>query len=183
MLHIIHLSHRTDRMKTLLKELQEQQIVEYEIWEGVYDKKNPKTGIAKSHKKIVKWAKDKKLPAVIIAEDDVKFTDIGAYKYFIENNPKKYDLYLGGITHGQINSENTVKDFSGLTIYSIQERFYDEFISLPETKDIDRLLADKGLYMVCNPLIATQYDGFSDNQQKYQQYSYYFKNRRLYKRK
>ena len=77
----------------------EQNIDNYKIWEGVKDEKNPKKGIAKAHKQIIRWARDQNLPSVMIAEDDIKYRAIGAFEYFIKKEPKEYDLYLGGIIY------------------------------------------------------------------------------------
>ncbi len=97
-LNIIHLKDRKDRLKLLDIQIVEQNIVNYTVWEGVLDKENPKRGIAKAHKQIIEWARNQNLPSILIAEDDVKFTARGAFEYFLQNEPKEYDLYLGGIT-------------------------------------------------------------------------------------
>ena len=54
-LNVIHLKHRKDRLKQLKIEMAEQNIQKYKIWAGILDKENPRQGIAKSHKQIVKW--------------------------------------------------------------------------------------------------------------------------------
>lgn len=61
-LHIIHLKERKDRIRLLDKQLLEQNIINYKIWEGVLDKENPKKGIAKAHKRIIKWPVIKTCP-------------------------------------------------------------------------------------------------------------------------
>ena len=73
-LHIIHLKKGKDRTQLIEQQLLEQNITNYKIWEGVEDNKNPKRGIAKAHKQIVKWASNQNLPSILIAEDDIKFT-------------------------------------------------------------------------------------------------------------
>ncbi len=179
-LNIIHLEHRKDRFKLLENQLVEQNIVNYRLWEGIVDK-NPKRGIAKAHKQIIEWANNQKLPSILIAEDDIKFTARGAFKYFLQNEPKDYDIYLGGIIYGNINSDNSVNDFSGTHLYKINKRFYNTFLSLSEEKDIDRSLANKGKFVVCNPFAAIQHNGFSDNQKKDQNYDRHLQNRQLFK--
>lgn len=180
-INIIHLKQRTDRLQLLKKQLLEQRIENYKLWDGVTDEKNPKQGIAKAHKQIVEWARNQNLPSVLIAEDDIKFTARGAFDYFIKNEPKEYDLYLGGIIYGTINSDNSVSDFSGTHLYKIKQNFYDIFLSMPEEKDIDRALANMGKFIVCNPFTAIQHNGFSDNQKRYQNYDNYLQNRQLFK--
>lgn len=179
-LNIIHLEHRKDRLHLLKKELKQEKITDYRLWNGIPDK-NPKKGIAKAHKQIIGWAKAEQLPSVLIAEDDIKFTATGAFEYFIKNEPEVYDLYLGGIIYGKLNHDNSVNDFSGTHLYKIHQGFYDTFLSLPEEKDIDRSLANMGTFIVCNPIAAIQHNGHSDNQKKYQDYTFYLQNRELFK--
>lgn len=180
LLNIIHLTHRKDRLINLIKELDNQLITEYLIWDGILDLENPSRGISKAHKQIVQMAKKNNLPFVLIAEDDIKFTAKGAFNYFLQSEPKDYDLYLGGIYYGNIKPDNSAEDFSGLTLYMIQSKFYDTFLSIPENLPLDRGLSKKGFYLVCNPFIAIQYDGYSDNKKSYQNYDMYLKGRNLY---
>ncbi len=175
MLHIIHLKHRTDRMELLNQQLREQNVVGYRLWENDLDEENPKRGIARAHKQIVRWAQEKNLASVVIAEDDVKFAEKGAYDYFRGAEPDEYDLYLGGISYGKIGLDNSVSDFSGMHLYKISQRFYPAFLSLPEEMDIDRSLAGKGKFIVANPFVAIQQDGYSDNQKRYQTFTDFLK--------
>ena len=55
-LNIIHLPGRVDRMKLLLKELAQQHIVDYKIWEGIVNDSIVEQGISQAHKRIVKFA-------------------------------------------------------------------------------------------------------------------------------
>ena len=180
-IHIIHLQERKDRAQLLHKEIVKQNIVDFKIWEGILDKENPKRGIARAHKQIIEWACKENLPSVLIAEDDIKFTALNAFDFFIKNEPKEFDLYLGGITYGSIKPDNSVTDFSGIHLYKINQNFYSTFLSLPEEKDVDRSLTNKGRFIVCNPFVAIQHNGFSDNQKKYKNYDLYFQNRQLFK--
>ena len=45
---------------------------------------------------IVQWAKDNGLKEVCIAEDDLGFTCDDAWRYYLENKPEKFDVYIGG---------------------------------------------------------------------------------------
>jgi hypothetical protein len=179
-LNIIHLERRKDRWVNLEKQLSEQNIVDFKIWEGNDDVQNPKRGIARAHKQIVNWAKSQNLSSVIIAEDDIKFTSQVSYWHFLQNDPEEYDLYLGGIIYGKINSNNLVNDFSGLHLYIIKSRFYDTFLSMPEELDLDRSLAGKGIFKVCYPMVAIQKNAFSDNQRKNQSYVCYLSDKELF---
>jgi len=46
------------------------------------------------------------------------------------------------------DEENSIHDFSGLTMYFTHERFYDTFLNLNESNDIDRELAGRGAYIL-----------------------------------
>ncbi len=178
-IHIIHLPDREDRLEKLRAQLIEQNITGC-IWPGIPDTQNPKRGIAKAHKQIVQYAKDQNLTEITIAEDDIKFTAPGAFTYFLNHTPERYDLYLGGIYYGKIKTDNAVAEFAGLMLYRIHQRFYDTFLSLPEESDIDRELGGKGLFYVCNPFIALQHDGYSDNKKKFMNYDCYLKDVELF---
>ena len=181
-LHIINLKHRSDRLYLLKEELAFQEITNYKLWKGILDTQGPKVGIAKAHKQIVKWAKKLNLESIVIAEDDIIFTDKGAYNYFIEHTPLEYDLYLGGIYYGHIENDRSVPDFSGLTLYRIHKRFYDKFLSCDDLGDLDRQLAAKGKFIVCDPFVVKQRVGFSDNILKYIDYDLYLEGRKFFKR-
>lgn len=179
-LHIVHLKHRLDRRNQVLRELEIQNLNNYVFWEGFRDTEKPSRGIAKAHQQIVSWASEQGLQEVMIAEDDIQFSARGALEYFNNNEPDDYDLYLGGISYGKIENDNSVKDFAGTHLYRIRKRFYKTFLSLTGEMDIDRALAGQGKFMVCNPMVGTQRNGFSDNKQEYRYNDLYFKRRTLW---
>jgi hypothetical protein len=179
MLHIIHLPDRTDRWTLLLRELEHQGISDYKIWPGVKTAR-PSVGIAMAHQQIVKWAARENLQEITIAEDDVLFTADGAFTYYLQSKPSTFDLYLAGITYGELLPDNTVKDFAGTHLYTIHQNFYTTFLDQTGEVDIDRALKNKGKFVVCNPMVAIQRNGFSDNRKKVMDYSIYFKGRPLY---
>lgn len=117
---------------------------------------------------------------VLIAEDDIKFTSPHSFTFFLKNKPLNYDIYLGGIIWGKLNEDNSVDDFSGTTLYLANQKFYDTLLSLPDDKDYDRALANKGKFIVCNPMVAQQHDGFSDNQKRYIYFGPYIRRSNLY---
>jgi hypothetical protein len=162
-LNLIHLAHRSDRLATLEKELQQQGITDFKIWDAVFIRAIPIYAILQSHKMIVAHAKQMKLSRVMIAEDDIKFLGLGAWQHYLGNIPFDYDLYLGGIFSGNVKDDGTVEDFSGMTLYTVHERFYDTFLALSKIDNIDRQLARKGRYVVCNPVVVSQWGGYSDN--------------------
>ncbi|MGB3946340.1 MAG: hypothetical protein WBM13_00025 [Bacteroidia bacterium] len=167
-------------MTSLQKELQEQGISEFQIWNGIIDSEITERGISKAHKQIIQYAKDNCLPEVLIGEDDLHFTGKNAFKFFLANVPSDYDIYLGGIYYGRLKSDNTVEDFSGLTLYMVNERFYDTFLSVSENVHLDRALRNKGRFVVCNPLVVVQHNGFSDNVKEEVNYDSFLIERKLF---
>lgn len=119
-----------------------------------------------SHKKIITWAKINNLPEVCIAEDDVLFTSLKSWSYFLENKPTDYDLYLGGIYSGISFPDNTVYSFAGLHLYFCHSRFYDKMLSVPHIRNIDQGMAGMGKFVLCNPFVAKQRNGFSFHRKK-----------------
>lgn len=180
-INILHGGH-SPRIPILLNELQQQGINEFNIVDGVHDKTSVVRAINLSHKKIVWQALEDGLPEVCIFEDDIKFTDLGAWDYFLANKPKDFDLYLGGIYLGDITPDGTTKAFTALHCYIIHSRFYATFLSTPEDTHIDRALDNLGKYVVCQPMVAIQYPGYSANTGKDETYDNLYANRQFYKR-
>jgi len=173
-LNIIHLyatSFSDARRKNFIKQGMEQEIKDFRIWPGVLDLSMPFRGISRAHKQIVSHAKNNKLPRVCVMEDDVAFFAKGAFEYFIKNIPDDYDIYLGSISSGEPDKDNVVKWFRGMSLYIVHERFYDTFLSVKETANIDSALSDKGVYKVCPALVCYQMDGYSYNKKAVKQYS------------
>lgn len=179
-LHIIHDNTRIDRQELYERELAEQEIYNYHLWPAVKDERGGFFGISQAHKKIVRFAKQNKWPKVIIAEDDIRFTARGAWQYFLRNEPKDYDLYLCGIYTGDLKEDNTVEDFSGLTLYMVNERFYDDFLRVTIANHLDRQLARMGKYVVCNPFAAFQWTTYSENKQCVISHTHLLRGRRLW---
>lgn len=176
----MHLTERGDQWTLLQQELQNQS-AKYRVWNGVRDPENNTTrAISHAHKQIVRHAWKHHWPEVLIAEDDLKFTASGALDYFLWNKPANFDLYLGSIYYGNIREDHTVNDFAGLTLYIIHERFYETFLNVSESEDIDRALKDKGKFVVCEPFVAVQHSGYSDHVNRLCNYESNLKGRRLF---
>ena len=160
-----------DRRASFIKQLIQQEITDFRIWPGILDLSMPFRGICRAHKQIVKNAKDQGLPRVCIMEDDVCFFAKGAFEFFVKNIPDDYDIFLGSISSGELDKDNAVKWFRGMSLYIVHERFYDTFLSVKETANIDSVLSDKGVYKVCPALVCYQMDGYSYNKKAVKQYS------------
>lgn len=179
--------HRTDRWNNLMRQFSEQGITDYKIWEGIKHPDISIIGISESHKQIVRHAQTNGLQEVLIMEDDVCFCDKGAFDYFLSTKPTDFDIYLSSVYHGHTDIDNVIDDFCGLHCYIVHERFYDTFLN---TKvqfagnafvHFDRALANKGKYVVCDPFVCYQMDGFSDNKNQMATYGHLMKHRKFFK--
>lgn len=171
-LNIIHLPndplypHREEREKSFLKEIEEQDIKDFKVWDGIYDPENTIRAISRAHKQIIRHAKENKLPMVIVAEDDIQFTKLGAWDYFIKSIPKEFDIYLGHIYNGQWDKDGKIlTEFASLSLYCVHEKFYDYFLNVSERQHIDIQLnkARRYDFRVCLPMVCRQMNGWSDN--------------------
>lgn len=142
------------------------------FWEGITLSKNAGANISKAMKLIVRYAKEMNYPQVTIAEDDCVFTQHWAWKYYVENVPKEFDIYSGGIYSGEVRKdENGLhriwNGFSGMTLFTVHSDFYDFFLRADETKHIDRWLGESAFhnrYYVCHPFVTKQITpGYSEN--------------------
>lgn len=165
----IIIGNRAERIPRLMNELQTQHIENYKLWDGIF-LPSIKESINAAFKQIVRYAKLAEFGEVIIAEDDVKFSRPGAWQYYLSQKPVDYDLYLGGIFIGELDEKNEVKDFTGMTLITINSRFYDTFLNTPNDEHIDRALNGLGRFIVCSPFVVTQYDGVSSNSGQFEKY-------------
>ena len=160
--------------------------ISYGVWDGIIDKELPWRGISKSHKQIVQHAKDNGLSCCFIAEDDFKLSPAG-WKLFTDNFPDDFDMYMAGISGGNVNEETKeVTTWSGMFLYCVHSRFYDAFLAADETLNIDRWLSTTGLeaiekllgrkpvYKVCWPMAAITFDGVSFKSGEFVDHSPYF---------
>lgn len=154
----------TWRMTRMHNEMKRQGIADYKLWPFVHIANKPRrTAISKAHKAIVEWAALEGLPSVTIFEDDVWFPTGDGWKYYCDNFPKEpFDLYLGGITRGEIKDGKTLR-YTGQFCYTIAERFYDTFLGVSEDLDIDGAMSGLGTFYVCQPMSCFTYWGYSHN--------------------
>lgn len=164
-INIINLWKREDRLLHLCNEAKVQGFA-FKLWEGIEEFNTSAMNINKAHKRIVQWAKDNKMKKVFIAEDDIVFSAPGAWDYFRSKEPDSFDLFYSMIYSGQIEGNRIMNGFSGMTLYVVNERFYDFFLSIPDHVHIDRWLGQYAFekeYYVCDPFVARQMGGYSDN--------------------
>lgn len=170
-------------------ELLQQEVVKHKLdvrlWPALHDKWRPFVGIGRAHKQIVAWAMNAKLDEVLIGEDDMFLFGPGAFEYFLSKKPEDYDIYLGNVFNPAIiPTGNRLDDFCGLTLYFIHSRFYGRFLALPDGKNhLDRMLgATDCVKIVCDPMVCSQRDGYSDNKNNMGAYQHYHLHHRLYGR-
>lgn len=163
------IGNRAERLPRLMQEIETQQITNYELWDGVF-LPSVKESINAAFKQVIRYAKLAEFPEVVVGEDDLRFSRPGAWQYYLSQKPKDYSLYLGGIFLGDIDENNMVKDFTGMTLVSVHNSFYDTFLNTPNDDHIDRLLNGLGNFVVCNPFVVTQWDGVSSNSGQFEKY-------------
>jgi len=168
--NILTTSNRRERMMVTKQELATQGIVDYQFWEGYRLPTGVVQSISKGHKMIIRWAQKNQQPEVCVMENDVRFPDPQGWQVFMRNKPQDFDLYLGGIYGPPINRDGTVHGFSGMHCYVVHNRFYSTFLALDENKHIDTALAGLGKYVVCDPMVAIQHNGWSDNNHRMDNY-------------
>lgn len=167
-LNIIYDNRHSDDYQRLNYELMEQGCDKFIFWTAVTDKKTVVECINASHKMIVHWAKKYELPFVVIAEQDLHFPCLGAWDYFVKNMPKEFDVYIGGsyLIDNRIEYNAPlvkVPEWIGNHLIVVSERYYDTFLSVPDTDHIDTVHKDKGEFYLCYPMAALQRAGFSAN--------------------
>lgn len=179
-IHCIHDPVRTDRMKLLENEITVQGL-NVQFWPAIKDPVMGFRGISRAHKQIIRYAMLCDFDEVRIMEDDCYFFAAGAFDYYMAQKPADFDLYLGNVFSG-LMPDGTAPDFCGLSLYTCHSRFYRTFLSMPEDNHLDRALSLKarGRYVVCDPMVCSQQDGWSDNKKAFGSYGHYLKNYRLF---
>jgi hypothetical protein len=185
LIHIIHLrptDYSADRFHSFVREMHVQGVEDYKVWDGIHDS-NKIRAISLAHKQIVQYAKEKGLPEICIAEDDITFMCCGAFDYYLQNKPTRFSIYMGGISNLLKKEDDYITDFRGMTLYTVHESFYDKFLAVPETVNIDAGLKGLGKYYLCNKVVCSQKAGFSYHKKRYKDYSHLLKQYNVYEGK
>lgn len=175
--------HREERALSIVQQSKKHGFA-VRFWHGIVGDNDVfrSLNIMRAFKKIVQYAKEERLPTVTIMEDDGVFTSDGAWKYYNDNIPDEYDLYLGGVYQATIKDNRIVNGYSGNTLITVHERFYDFFLSANEDPlstfmgHLDKWLGghcNEKKYIVCKPFVVKQLGGYSDNQRRRIEYSMY----------
>jgi hypothetical protein len=173
---IIHDPRKSDRLPLLMDELSMQNINNAVIWEATINLATVEASINKSHKDIIRWAKERDLDEVCIFEDDLMFQDQYSWKTFLDNKPDSFDLYMGG-AYGMskvgedVGGSVRVERFVGMHCYICSKRYYDTFLGVSDDEHIDQAQAGLGAFYVCSPMIGYQRPGYSSTAKKMVNYN------------
>lgn len=186
-INIINLPHRIERREQAEQQVKEQGAYA-RFWEGIVNRHNRKEGVCKAHKQIVRDAKECGYKQVVIAEDDILFFQSKngelAWDYFLKSIPEDYDLFLAMCYVCDLSKDNRITGvFSSLTLYVINERFYDFYLSIPDDCHIDRhlgLTSNIHKYFVAEKFCCYQDGSRSDNSFLQCDYSPYLVGRKIF---
>ena len=131
----INLEERTDRRESVEKQLNELGW-KYKRFNAIKNKQKGSIGCSFSHLAVLKIAREKNLPYVVVIEDDIEFTNIPKfqkiYKKFVDSGVD-FDVYLlaGNLRRGNIkinNSLTKVRSSFTTTGYIVKNAYYDKLI-------------------------------------------------------
>jgi len=175
----INLPHRIDRYDHISSEIKKLAVETFEIVEGIIDE--TKTCF-QSQKKCIQIAKERKLPYILVLEDDAIFTDNAKENLelaFDTLQMMQWDMFFLGANLQTLASRisNNVLKLNGAYAahaYMVHERFYDTILNLPHVCEMDvhyhDLMSNHNIYM-CDPMIAYQLPSHSDLQDGYRDYN------------
>jgi len=166
--YVISLKNRTDRRFKVGEELKKQHI-SFQFFDACEDE-DPTNGCKRSHLSVIQLAKEKKLPYVLIFEDDAKF--LRPFK--LPKLPENWDMLFLGSCVNKIYDEYyySWKKCSSwyAHAYIIRSTMYDKI--LEETKDLDKRIAIDEYYCeylhpniesyTIYPTMVTQVEDYSD---------------------
>lgn len=166
-LNIIHDDRVFGRIEPLIEELEKNKI-QYNIRAACIDKKTVLESITESFRRIIQDAKDKGLSEVWIAEDDLTLSCDRAWKYFVDNKPKDFDVYISGsyLVHHEWKYEPPlvlVNEWVGNHLIVVHEKYYDRWLESKPDVHIDNEQKGKGDFYVCFPYAALQRPSRSAN--------------------
>jgi len=191
----INLEHRKDRLEHVTNEFKKMNIKAERV-EGIKPK-SPAIGCTMSHIKCLELAKKRNYEYVFICEDDITFTKPELFKTnlskFYENNEINWDVIIvsgnNRPPHQQIY-EYAARVFycQTTTGYIVKQHFYDTLIDnfkeglrnlIKDPKNKFQYAIDKYwlklqmeyYWYLITPLTVTQYDNYSDIEEKDTQYS------------
>lgn len=170
--YCMNLDARTDRWAQVQEDFILPEI-KLERVSAVAKPERPLNGVAETFNNIVKAAKERGDPYVLIIEDDLRVLDAKKVMDSFENVPEDWEILLGGVYHlcsdKKVVCDNWIKvtDFCSLHFIIINEKIYDKIIDIERHgKHLDRVLGkmagtDFNTYLMY-PMPCQQRPGFSD---------------------
>lgn len=176
-INILYDNRRSEKYEPLMQELQRQGLTEYKIWEPV-PAVTVVESINKSHKAIIRDAKEKWLKEVCVIEDDCYFPSEKGFEYFLSKKPKSFKIYSAC---NYIPQEQPIaKILVGFHCYIMHESFYDDFLNIPDDCHIDTSITGIDIH-VCYPFAALQRPGWSHNHRADANYNAVLSEKDIYK--
>lgn len=165
---VISLVDRKDRREKVAKELKNQKIP-FQFYDAIKDE-NPIYGCTASHINVIKIAKEKKLPYVLIFEDDAKFVQ----NFKLPPLPENWDMLFLGACVNKIYDEYYFRWKKCSSWYAhayiVKASLYDRIIE-EASQDMDKRLTDEYYCEYLHPHInsyciyptmVTQSEDYSD---------------------
>jgi GR25 family glycosyltransferase involved in LPS biosynthesis len=184
----INLKSRPDRLEQFKKEIPYlfPENKEFELFEGIVHtigRNASMRGCAESHLGIIRIAKERGYPFVLLFEDDLHFQakekTLEYAQAAFDCVPDDFDIAFMGLYQGsnliKVNDYwSRVGYFSSTHAYVVSAKAYDYILTNYEkSRHIDRWYAVSPLStIVVHKMFAIQHPGYSDNVQQFTDYSY-----------
>jgi len=194
--YVINLDKRPDRWEQLQKDWADYPEINL-IRVSAIEYSPGRVGCARSHLKLVKYAKDKKMPYILVLEDDARPTKEFKKLWkrclrYIDDHQDEWDIFNGGtsmvsLTRGTAEKLTKIifkaNHAFGLQFVIYNQRCYDKVLTwehiprILERPPIDVFYTNFFLNLVTYavfPFIAVQREGVSNLLNKYTDYSSIF---------
>jgi len=182
---ILYDDRRNEFFPLIVEEMRRQKIVKYNLVSPILAN-DVVTSINVSQKEIIKKAKERGEKEVCIMEHDIWFPSETGWKYFLENKPNEFDIYLGGTylidnsSVQYVSPVTKVNSYVGHHCIIVHEKYYDRFLETPDDTHIDTAQSGKGEFYLCYPMPALQRPGFSMNNKTLVDYNKILEKKHIY---
>lgn len=174
---IIYDNRRSEKEPLFKEQLERQGIKKYEIFPAIVLTHSVIESISASFKEVIRQAKENNEEEICIFEDDIFMPNENAWKYFLENKPAKYSVYIGGnyLIDNRLNYTAPLvqcNEWVGNHCILVHNSYFDTWLETDEKLHCDNAQANKGIFYSCFPFIALQRAGnFSLNHKEIVNYN------------
>lgn len=181
-IHVINLERRQDRRQNIISQFKDLNFCKVRFWKAKEYPFNPPVGCFLSHQAIVKWAKERRLPYVIVAEDDIRLKitkeELRNVLEILTRNADKFELFNGSpsfwnkrfLLNTVKKTKSELEDFSFVTdaqcsIFSVYtSKVYDKFLAQDPLQQphVDVFRAENIPQLVYKKYVCDQIPGWSD---------------------